>query len=155
MDRFHKIHTCWVECDRRKQISIKEKGKRYLGINNDEKVIAKYHLDDPAHPAEGIRCDYALYVHDDEKPAKDDDRLIFIELKGGDIEQAIQQISKSIKDWVVSYSIRPRRLDARIISSGCRNPQYYKTNQVRLEKELYKYGQGNLIVTTRQFTEEL
>ncbi len=36
-----------------------------------------------------------------------------------------------------------------------RNPQYYKTNQVRLEKELNKYGQGNLIVATRQFTEEL
>ncbi|WP_019539650.1 hypothetical protein [Proteiniphilum acetatigenes] len=155
MERFHEIHTRRVECDRRKRISIKEKGKRYLGINNDEKVIAKYHLDDPEHPVEGIRCDYALYVYDDENQAKDDDRLIFIELKGSDIEQAIQQISNSIRDWVVNYSIRPRKLDARIISSGCRNPQYYKTNQVRLEKELNKYGQGNLIVATRQFTEEL
>ncbi|SEA15581.1 hypothetical protein SAMN05216331_12218 [Porphyromonadaceae bacterium KH3R12] len=155
MKKFNEIHSCYFLRDRRKKISLHENGKKYHATNPDEKYVAQYRVDDPDEQnVENKKCDYALYIFDDEEAKKDDDRLIFIELKGKDIARAIKQISKSIETWVVAHDIWPRKMDARVVAAGYPNPKYVRSDELRLNKTLYKYGKGELKVSSNGRFEE-
>lgn len=157
MNRFHEIHTNWSYCDRRKRISIKEKGKKYSASNLEEKIVVQFHIDDIDNTDNTAKkCDYALYIHDDEDEYKDDDRLILIELKGKDVTRALKQISSTIDNWVESYNLKPRKIDARIVVSGMQNPRYISTDLQRLRKRLIKFDEGSVeIGSNGNFIEEL
>lgn len=145
MRRFHEIHTNWNFCDRRKIISISEKGKKYFATNKEEREVAQYHVDAPDNTDKTHKkCDLALYLFDDDDISKDADRLIFIELKGKDIKRALQQIQNSINDWVAVFHIRPRRMDARVVASCVQNPKIISTDILRLKNRLSEYGNGDV-----------
>lgn len=157
MSRFHEIHTNWCFCDRRKKISISEKGKKYFATNKEEKEVAQYHLDAPDNTDETHKkCDFALYLFDDDDISKDADRVIFIELKGKDIKRAFQQIQNSIDDWVVAFNIRPRRIDARVVAMGVPNPKIISSDLLRLRNRVFEYGNGDVLIGSNgYFSEDL
>lgn len=156
MSKFNEIHTNWFCRDRRKNISLEEKKKKYLAENPEEKCVAQYRIDNPDEPnVENKKCDFALYVHDDEEPLKCDDRLIFIELKGTDINRAFKQITKTIEDWVIAYNIRPRRMDARVVAARVPSPHYVSTEQARLQKRLNRYDQGDIKIGSNGYFKEI
>lgn len=143
---FKDIYTNYYVCDRRPTVSINEKGKTYLANNRDLKEIAQYHVDDSSETATGKkRCDYAIYIFDEEDSFKNDDRLIFIELKGSNISRAIEQIQASFKEIVKDADVAVSKVDARVIASKNRYPDYYSAKAVALRKELKRYGKGDLI----------
>lgn len=155
MRRFHEVHTNWEICDRRKRISIKEKGKVYRALNSEEKIIIQYHIDAIENINQNKKkCDYALYVYDNLEALKDDDRVIFIELKGKNIKKAILQIEVSINDLVQSHRLKPKRIDARIVASGVPKPNILRSDLIRLRTSLVKYGNGVVEIGTNGNYEE-
>jgi hypothetical protein len=156
MSRFHEVHKHWLFCDRRKKISICEKGKKYCATNKEEKKIAQYHIDIPDSTNETHKkCDYALYIFDNEDSSKDADRVIFIELKGKDIAHAIKQIHETIDDWVEAFKIRPAKMDARVVASYVQIPAIMRADLLGLENRLNRYGKGNLRIASKYFDEDL
>lgn len=156
MARFYEVYTNWKACDRRKLISLTEKGKTFYGDNNKEKEVAQYHIDNKHNSvtSNNVRCDYAIYIFDRKNKNLDDDRLIFIELKGSDIKQGIRQIEQTIRDWII-YGLNPKRVDARIVVSKSPNPRYYSTDEIRLKKKLKELGtkKGDLVIHAKEMRE--
>jgi DNA topoisomerase IA len=156
MSKFHEVHNRWLFCDRRKIISISEKGKKYCATNKEEKKIAQYHIDTPDSTNETHKkCDYALYIFDNEDINKDVDRVIFIELKGKDITHAIKQIHETIDDWVEAFKIRPAKIDARVVASYVPIPAIKRADLLGLENRLNRYGKGDLKIASKCFKEDI
>ncbi|MGB4655053.1 MAG: hypothetical protein WBH98_06445 [Bacteroidales bacterium] len=153
---FKDVYTNYSVCDRRRTVSIKEKGKNYIAKNINLKQIAQYHIDAPSVVAtEEKRCDYAIYIFDEEDSSKNDDRLIFIELKGSDLNTAVKQIRASIKQKVNVAGVAVYKIDARVITSKTPSPKYKSTEEVILRNELNNYGKGKLIIKTKSYTENI
>ena len=93
--------------DKRKTCIAYENGKKYELINTSNYKIRKVKVDNCLNQTEKQRrCDYLM-------DSEEKKRVIFIELKGGDLNSAIEQIYSTItflKDEYISY-----RKDARII----------------------------------------
>ena len=158
MSRFNNTHRDYISCSRKRNIGISEKGKRYSATNRSRKEIAEYRIDDESYRRnQNKRCDYVLYVFDTENSALDDDRLIFIELKGSDVVRAIKQINQSIIDLVEAYNLNPKRVDARIVISKNRNPSFYAVEERKLKSKLRIFGKkrGDLKVQTRMIKESI
>lgn len=154
--RFKDVYTNYSVCDRRRTVSIKEKGKNYIAENINLKQIAQYHIDDSDETSpDSERCDYAIYIFDENEPTKDDDRLIFIELKGSNVKKAIEQIKASFDEKIKKTRVVVTKVDARIITSQTPNPNYYSTERVALENKLIRHGKGNLIISTMKYKEDV
>ena len=93
------------------------------------------------------QCDYALYN-------MNSDTVRFIELKGSDCDQAIEQIRNSIKHIIDQSITGITKIYGRIILSKKRIPQIKSTDQQRLEKFLLTKG-GDLLIQTRQMKERV
>lgn len=151
MPRIYNVHDCEV-CDRRKIISLKENRKTYVANNILEKKVAQYHLDTETRPPK--KCDYALYIFDNEIPENDDNRVVFIELKCSNVRDAIDQICQSIIYFIINPRIECNQIDARIVSSRVPNPNFYSTQEVKLKKLLRRFGCGSLEIGSNGYFEE-
>ncbi len=108
--------------DRRKICIAYENGKKYELINSSHNNMRKVKVDNCIDQSEGQkRCDFLM-------DSEEKKRVIFIELKGGDLNSAIEQIYSTIiflQDEYISY-----RKDARIIGGrdvpGFKNTPNYK-----------------------------
>lgn len=120
--------------DKRRICIAYENGKKYELINSSYSNIRKVKVDSCLEQDEGQRrCDFLM-------DSEEKKRVIFIELKGGDLNSAIEQIYSTIiflQEEYISY-----RKDARIIGRrdvpGFKNiPNYKKLAKVILtQKEL-------------------
>lgn len=95
-----------------------------------KKKIALYRVDGRILD-EGIKCDFLFLVAEDKK-------AFFIELKGSDIEKAVQQILKTVEQ--LQSSLPKYMLDARIITTRVRTPALKSTYIMKLEKMLRQTG---------------
>lgn len=118
--------------DKRKICIAYENGKKYELINSSDINIRKVKVDGCLVQYEGQRrCDYLM-------DSEEKKRVIFIELKGGDLNSAIKQIYSTtifLHEEYISY-----RKDARIIGGrdvpGFKNtPNYKKLAKVILTTE--------------------
>lgn len=121
---------CLKYCDRRNVAKVEENGKMIQFINNKKKKIALYRVDGCILD-EGIKCDFLFLVVEDKK-------AFFIELKGSDIEKAVQQILKTVEQ--LQSSLPKYMLDARIITTRVRTPALKSTYIMKLEKMLRQTG---------------
>lgn len=153
MARFNEVHTDHFVCDRRKTISLEENKKKYLANNVSNKLVAQYHLDTTTAPPK--KCDYAIYIFDNENPLNDDNRVIFVELKGSDISEAIEQICQSINDRIIQPKIDCKYVDARIVASQCPPPRYYGTKEVKLNQLLIPHGRRLKIGSNKYYEENI
>ncbi|MEK5325846.1 hypothetical protein [Aeribacillus sp. FSL M8-0254] len=106
----------WERCleynDNRSLVTVEENGRGIKFINNKRKKVALYRVDG-CILTEGIKCDFLFLINEDK-------RAFFIELKGSDLEKAVQQISKTIEQlhpYLPEYI-----LEGRIITTRVRTP---------------------------------
>ncbi len=131
--------------DERKICMAFEKGKTYRLLNSSNYKIRKVIVDKCIGQNIGEkRCDYLMEI-------KSIKRVIFIELKGGDLVHALKQIYSTIvylKSEFLDYQI-----DARIVGSrdvpGFINTPYF----VKLEKQIYP-TKGKIERATNNFYSE-
>lgn len=120
-----------------------ENGVCHVGINSNKDTVRHYHLDGDVWPhGDGaMKCDFLL-LNDSIK------RAYFIELKGDDVERAILQIERAVKEIQESikgyiiyrriiYKTRTHRLKASALDKWTRKYRpYAKAKNNRLEESI-------------------
>ncbi len=122
------LNDC-VEFDEARKICIAfENGKTYRLNNNSSYKIRKVKVDKcVAQDIGEKRCDYLMEV-------KSIERVIFIELKGGDLAHALKQLHSSIiylKPEFINYQINVRIVGSRDVPGFINTPYF-----VKLKKEI-------------------
>ncbi len=118
-----------IEHNEERQICIAfEKGKIYRLINNSNYKIRKVRIDKCIEQTIGQKlCDYLMEI-------KSIHRVIFIELKGGDLVHALKQLHSSIiylKPEFINYQIDVRIVGSRDVPGFINTPYF-----VKLKKEI-------------------
>jgi len=97
--------------DKRAKCVAQQKGRKFTLINNSGHLISKVKIDGCVIKEERTKCDYLFKVE-----AASNARALFVELKGGGLNDAMKQILSTI-DYLKD-ELHGWRLDARIVSSG-------------------------------------
>lgn len=135
--------------DARKTCTVSEKGKTYTLLNESGFKVKLVAVDKCIIREEGNKsCDFLLNI--DEKQVK---RAIFIELKGGDLAHALQQVYDSL--IYLKDEFKSHQFDARIVGTrdvpGYINIPTYK----RLDKVLRSTGGTLKRATNKMYTETI
>jgi hypothetical protein len=112
---------CKEYADYRKHVVCEENRRKYVGINKNEKLIAKFKIDG-CIITEGKRCDFLVLICE-EKIA------YFIELKGCDLAKAAGQLNRSINlliKYLSDHKINARITLTRVNTHDLRNSEYMK-----------------------------
>ena len=127
-----------------KDIPLREIGEKrtYRLFNKSEKEIIVYQVDGGLISVDDVsKCDYAIYT--------EDDWLYLIELKGADLEHALEQINSTINTLLKRPNIKVKKLNVRIVLSKVRVPNSLETKEKKLKHLLQTYGGGNYIKQSR------
>ncbi len=139
------LNKC-VEFDEERKICIAfEKGKTYRLNNNSSYKIRKVKVDKCiAQDIGEKRCDYLMEI-------KSIERVIFIELKGGDLAHALRQLFSAItllKKEFGNFQIDARIVGSRDVPGFISLPDYLK-----LEKEI-RFTKGKIERATNNIYSE-
>lgn len=94
------------------------------------------------------KCDYGIYT--------EEDTLFLIELKGSDLNQAIDQIHETITILLKRPHIPVRIVKARVVLSKFRVPNIQSTKEKQLKLLLQKsYGGGDFVKKTVCLEEQI
>lgn len=122
-----------------KDIPLREPREKrvYRLLNNSAKEIVVYKIDGGIINNDEVqKCDNGIYT--------EDDLLILVELKGTDLDHALNQISSTIKILLKQPSIKVKKLNARVVLSKVRVPDMLSTKEKQLKQLLQKsYGGGD------------
>jgi hypothetical protein len=138
-----------VEYDEVRKLCVaEENGRKYLLDNGrDRYLIRKVKLDGcVAVPVGNKQCDFLFSVD-----AQQSNRVFFVELKGGDVLQALKQINDTIDFMRLEFA--GYRIDARIVSSKgvpYAESRHYK----RLLRKVDPTG-GNIKIATNKFYKDI
>ena len=125
--------------DCRKEVSLRESGENrtYKLHNNSGKEIVVYKIDGSlVNDNNVLKCDYGIYT--------EDDWLFLVELKGTDLNKALDQINSTINILLKRPSIKVKKLNARIVLSRVCFPKITATKEKILMQLLHKsYGGGD------------
>ena len=137
--------------DKRSQIVLSDKGepRKYCAYNTRRQRVVAYRVDGGiVTDKTQSKCDYALWT--------ENNRVYFIELKGGDYSHALEQISSTIANLVQEPKIDAEEIHARIVLSKGRaiNANVANTHVARLKTLLKRYN-GSLEMKTRQFNDTI
>ncbi|HXT85350.1 MAG TPA: hypothetical protein VN704_13665 [Verrucomicrobiae bacterium] len=132
--------------EKRKICTAYEKGKIFKLINNSDYRVKKVKVDNCIPNNGEKRCDYLMEI-------KSINRVIFIELKGGDLTHALKQIHNTILHLKPDF--KHYQIDARIVGSkdvpGFINLPYY----LKLESEIRKTNGKIIRGTNNIYTENI
>ena len=108
-------YNCLKHKEKYKKITCSEKGKKYE-LNNVKKgkkyIIARYHVDGGIIKNDSPKCDYLFLCHGDNH------KVIFVELKGKNVNHACDQLYESIDTLnKLLPQLSDLKLYARIINS--------------------------------------
>jgi len=141
MDR---IRECIQYSDNRSILECNEKGKSYKILNSNGKRISKVKVDGCVSQDEGEkRCDY-LFLSEGEEVKQ----VIFVELKGGRLKDALQQIIDTVeylREVFKDFKKKGRIIGSRDIPRFENNPEF---------KKLHKLLQGDVMRRTNKYFEE-
>ena len=122
-----------------KDVPLREpKEKRVYRLRNRSgKDIVVYKIDGGViSNDEVLKCDNGIYT--------EDDWLFLIELKGADLEHALDQINSTINILLKQPNIKVKRLNARIVLSKVCVPRISASKENKLKQLLHKsYGGGD------------
>ena len=122
-----------------KEVSLREPGESqtYRFYNKSEKEIVVYKIDGGIISNDGVlKCDHGIYT--------EDDSLYLIELKGADLNHALDQINSTIDILIKRPSIKVKKLNARIVLSRVSIPRIAASKENKLKQLLHKsYGGGD------------
>jgi len=125
--------TCILFSDKRRQVVVIEKKKRYCGINKNNINIHMLRVDDCLITRENDRCDFLLLACNNEKK-----QAYFIELKGTDFLHGIDQLISSIN--ILGYKINDFSINARIVVTNIYAPDLNNSRLIRLKMLLKQRG---------------
>ena len=121
--------NCIEFWDERKICNAYENGKKYELINVSSYKIRKVRVDNCLAQTEGQRiCDYLMEIEEKK-------RVIFIELKGGDLNSAIEQIHSTaifLNDEFIGYRKDARIIGGRDVPGFTNTPNYKKLAKIIL-----------------------
>ena len=122
-----------------KEVSLREQGENrtYRFHNKSIKETVVYEIDGGLINNNSVlKCDYGIYT--------EDDLLFLIELKGEDLDQALDQINSTINILLKKTNIKVKKLNARIVLSKVSVPRIYASKENKLKQLLHKsYGGGD------------
>lgn len=132
-------------------VSLHEKGenRKYILHNNpkNKKEIIIYKIDGGLiDNNRDLKCDYGIYT--------EDDLLFLIELKGANLDHALDQINNTIK-ILLKQPIKVKKLNVRIVLSKVRTPDIYATKEKKLMQSLLKFYGGDYKRKSRILEEKL
>ncbi len=127
---FIKEYTKCTECSQNSIINAIENKRKYSLQNPSKKQIYKIHIDNCVI-TKGIRCDY-LIISDIDKIS------FFVELKGQDIQHAIDQLIQSI--ITLTDKISGYKINARIVLSKVNTPDLRSTKLIKLKELTKRHG---------------
>lgn len=128
-------------------ISLSEKKSNYKLHNDSGLCVSKYHIDGGlCDSMNHEKCDYGIFT--------DLNELFLIELKGRNINHAIEQIDHTIDFLKLSTKFRGMKVKARIVATKAPTPDMMSTNRLSLEKKLKSLG-GNLLIKTIKYEEHI
>lgn len=134
-----------------KDIPLREPGEKrlYRLQNRVGKEIVVYKIDEGLIKGNvNIKCDFGIYT--------EDDHLFLIEMKGSDLNQAIDQITETITILLKRPHIQVKILKARVVMSKVRVPSIQSTKEKQLKQLLKKsYGGGDFVKKCVYFEEAL
>ena len=137
---------CIQSYDERKICVAFEKGKTYKLNNNSNHKIKKVKVDGCIVGIVGEKCDYLMEI-------KSIERVIFIELKGGDLVHALKQLHTSI--LYLKAEFKNYQIDARIVGSkdvpGFISLPFYR----KLDIEIRKHKGRIIRATNNIYTENI
>lgn len=139
--RFNQRYTQSICCnDNRRTFVLEETtGVKYIVSNTSNLDYIVYQVDRGLIQTNATRqCDYALYI-----PSSNTVR--FIELKGSNVEEGLEQLLQTIQVLISRANISVSRLQARIITRKVKSPSIRSTKKTRLEKIVKEY-RGDLII---------
>lgn len=147
-------NKCIMFFERRSKATCKEKGKSYTfdqSVCRKQWPIISLHIDGGIIDSNNYnKCDYAYVLLDRINGGKG--RIIFIELKGGNVNHAIQQLEASISmDIFKDLNREYKKIYGRIVSSSV--PKIRDGSYIELQKRLRKLG-GNLKIQEINFVEK-
>ncbi|APA90910.1 hypothetical protein HX057_14095 [Myroides odoratimimus] len=125
--------------DNRKTLSLEEtKGVKYIGTNKNAIEYTVYRVDKGLISTnETKQCDFAIYV-----PSSDSVRLI--ELKGGNIDDGVEQLIQTIDVLIKRPNISVTKLYAILVAKKFNTPALLTTKMKKL-KTLVKSYKGEVI----------
>ena len=110
-----------------RKISFSENKRTYTADNDNKKQILGFHVDGGLIKSTQTRkCDYALVV--------ESDLCYLIELKGASIEEACEQISKTIDYFFESYQMQ--KFVGRIVISRYNSHKIHSEKYIALKRKL-------------------
>ena len=122
-----------------KEVSLREPGENrtYKLHNKFGKEIVVYKVDGGLINDENVlKCDNGIYT--------ENDWLFLIELKGTDLNHALDQINNTIDILLKRSNKKVKKLNARIVLSKVSIPRISTSKENKLKQLLHKsYGGGN------------
>ncbi len=127
------------------RVTAKENKKTFAVLNPSGKVIRKVKVDGcVVTDASTIRCDYLFEIG---TPL---DAVLYVELKGKNIEHACEQLSSTLK----LFSRRHGRVRRQCYVVASRVPAVSPSTQV-LQKKFFKNNKVNVLFKSRQHEERV
>ena len=123
---------------------------RVYKLNNpNEKEIVLYRIDGGViNNIDVLKCDYGILT--------EDNVLFFIELKGAELDHALDQIISTIDILLKQKRISVSTLYARIVLSKVKVPNIVETKERKLKQLLHNnYGGGTYCRKTQLFEETI
>lgn len=134
-----------------KEIQLHEPGKSqtYRFHNKSGKEIVVYKIDSGLINNKAVsKCDYSIYT--------EDNWLYLVELKGADLNHALDQINSTIEILIKEPRIKVKKLNARIVLSRVSIPRITASKENKLKKLLHKsYGGGDYKKQSRTIEETI
>lgn len=122
-----------------KEVVLRESGENrtYRLHNKSGKEIVVYKIDGGLiNNDDVLKCDNGIYV--------EDDLLFLIELKGRDLNHALDQINSTIDILLKQSHVKIGKLNARIVVSRVSVPRITASKENKLKQLLHKsYGGGD------------
>lgn len=125
----------WQE---RTSVRVSENGKSYRVNISGSSVSAVFQIDDYIIK-DGFKCDKLLLVSDQPVPNGDRGMAVFLELKGKDMEHAIEQLEATVKNKLFKpYPSAQDKTRARIVTAGC-GPK--SSSKIKVEEARVRFKQ--------------
>lgn len=137
---------------REKIIAFSENNRVYTAENDTKKQVLGFRVDGGLITATDIRkCDFSLVV--------ESDVCYLIELKGAGIEEACEQLSKTIDYFSTNYQMQ--KFVGRIVISRYNSHKIHSEKYVALERKLrliqkkYGIGKAPLMIKAKLLSEKI
>lgn len=133
-----------------KDIPLREpkENRTYRLHNKSGKEIVVYQIDGGLIDNENVlKCDNGIYT--------EDDWLFLIELKGADVNHALDQISSTIDILLKQPCIKVKKLNARIVLSKVCVPKISSSKEKRMKQLLRKSYGGDYKKQSRVLVDSL